>query len=53
MELKNKKWTEEEFLQVRAEVLKSWPTGNSPLLDLDVVIENLKKFQKKRISQSF
>ncbi|MFA7435792.1 MAG: methylaspartate mutase subunit E [Bacilli bacterium] len=48
MELKNKKWTEEEFLQVRAEVLKSWPTGNSPLLDLDVVIENLKKVPKEK-----
>lgn len=42
MELRNKKWTEEEFLNERSQVLKTWPTGSSPLLDLDVVIENLK-----------
>ncbi|WP_129598336.1 methylaspartate mutase subunit E [Anaerophilus nitritogenes] len=27
MELKNKKWTEEEFLKMRKEVLTQWPTG--------------------------
>ncbi len=43
MELRNKKWTEEEFLNVRKEVLASWPTGNSELLNLDVAVENLKK----------
>lgn len=43
MELRNKKWTEEEFLAVRKEVLASWPTGNSELLNLDVAVENLKK----------
>ncbi|HBP25463.1 MAG TPA: methylaspartate mutase subunit E, partial [Acholeplasmatales bacterium] len=43
MELKNKKWTEEEFLRVRKEVLASWPTGSSKLLDLDTAVENLKK----------
>ncbi|MFA6627332.1 MAG: methylaspartate mutase subunit E [Bacilli bacterium] len=42
MELKNKKWTLEEFFTVRKEVLASWPTGNSHLLDLDVAIQNLK-----------
>ncbi len=43
MELRNKKWTEEEFLNVRKEVLASWPTGSSELLNLDVAVENLKK----------
>ena len=43
MELKNKKWTEEQFLEVRKEVLATWPTGKSKLLDLDVAVENLKK----------
>ena len=43
MELKNKKWTEEEFLRVRKEVLASWPTGASELLNLDVAIKNLKQ----------
>ncbi len=42
MELRNKKWTLDEFFTVRKEVLASWPTGNSHLLDLDVVIKNLK-----------
>ena len=28
MELKNKKWTEEEFLAVRNKVLATWNTGN-------------------------
>ena len=32
MKLKFKKWTEEEFFQVREEVLKGWPTGK----DVDV-----------------
>ncbi|NLD26620.1 MAG: methylaspartate mutase subunit E, partial [Acholeplasmataceae bacterium] len=35
MEIKNKKWSEEDFLRERVEVLNSWPTGASPLLDLD------------------
>lgn len=43
MELKNKKWTEEQFFEVRKEVLASWPTGSSELLNLDVAVENLKK----------
>lgn len=43
MELKNKKWTEEYFLKQREAVLKTWPTGQSELLNLDVAIANLKK----------
>lgn len=40
MELKNKKWTEEEFLAVRKEVLATWPTGAE--IDLDKAVEFLK-----------
>lgn len=43
MDLKNKKWTEEKFLETRKEVLASWPTGSSPLLDLDVAVAHLKQ----------
>ena len=43
MKLRNKKWTEEEFLQVRKEVLASWKTGSDPLLNLDKAVERLKK----------
>ena len=43
MQVLNKKWSLEKFLEVRKEVLASWPTGNDPLLDLDVAVENLKK----------
>lgn len=43
MKVVNKKWTMEQFLEVRKEVLNSWPTGNDPLLNLEVTVENLKK----------
>lgn len=42
MQLKNKKWTLEEFMTVRKEVLKSWPTGSDPLLDLEDSVKRLK-----------
>lgn len=48
MELKNIKWTEEEFFEVRKEVLSTWKTGNDPLLDLDKAIEYLKKIPESR-----
>ena len=48
MELRNKKWTEEEFFRVRKEVLASWPTGQSKLLDLDVAIENIKSLPDEK-----
>ncbi|HHU56048.1 MAG TPA: methylaspartate mutase subunit E [Acholeplasmataceae bacterium] len=48
MKLKNKKWTEEEFLKVRKEVLKSWPTGQSNLLDFESAIARLKKVPKEK-----
>jgi len=41
MELKNKKWTEEEFFKVRQEVLNHWPTGKD--VDLEKAAEYLKK----------
>lgn len=41
MELKNKKWTEEEFFKVRKEVINQWPTGKD--VDLDEAVEYLKK----------
>jgi len=47
MKVRNKKWTEEEFLKVREEVLKSWKTGSSPLLDFEVSIPYLKSLPKE------
>lgn len=41
MELRNKKWTEEEFFGVREEVLNQWPTGKE--VDLQEAIDYLKK----------
>ncbi|MGE0003631.1 MAG: methylaspartate mutase subunit E, partial [Candidatus Izemoplasmatales bacterium] len=38
MELKNKKIPLEQFLEERAHVLSSWPTGNHPDLDLEKAI---------------
>jgi len=48
MQVVNKKWTLEKFLEVRKEVLASWPTGSDPLLDLDTAVENLKKIPKHK-----
>ena len=42
MELKNKKWTEQEFLDERKKVLATWKTGSDKLLDLDTAVEYLK-----------
>ena len=42
MELRNKKWTNEEFFEVRKEVLNQWPTGKE--VDLEEAIEYIKKF---------
>jgi methylaspartate mutase epsilon subunit len=41
VELKNKKWTEEEFFNVRKEVLNQWPTGK------DVNLKEAVEYQKK------
>lgn len=40
MDVKFKKWTEEEFFKEREEVLASWPTGKE--VDLDEAVEFLK-----------
>ncbi len=42
MELRNKKLTEEEFLQIRKQVLTSWKTGNEKELDLDKAVDYLR-----------
>lgn len=42
MELKNKKWSEAEFLAERTKVLATWPTGSDPELDLDKAVAFLK-----------
>lgn len=41
MELKNKKWTDEEFFKVREEVLSQWSTGKE--VDLKEAVDYLKK----------
>lgn len=43
MELRNKKWTEEEFFEVRKQVLTTWKTGSDPELDLDKAVAYLKQ----------
>lgn len=48
MQLRNKKWTEEEFLSVRKEVLSSWKTGNDLNLDLDKAVANLKELPRHK-----
>lgn len=54
MKLRNKKWTEEEFFEIRKEVLAQWPTGKD--VDLDEAVEYLKQipdsknFAKKLIA---
>jgi methylaspartate mutase epsilon subunit len=41
VELKNKKWTEEEFFTVRKEVLNQWSTGKD--INLEEAVDHLKK----------
>lgn len=48
MELKNKKWTEEEFFEVRKKVLATWKTGNDPELNLEDAIEYIKKLPEHK-----
>lgn len=54
MELKNKKWTQDEFFKVREEVLAQWPTGKE--VNLEEAIEynkripDHKNFAKKLIA---
>jgi methylaspartate mutase epsilon subunit len=48
MELKNKKWTEEQFFAVREKVLATWKTGNDPELNLEDAIEYIKKLPEHK-----
>ncbi|WP_027625117.1 methylaspartate mutase subunit E [Clostridium lundense] len=41
MELRNKRWTDEEFFKQREEVLSQWPTGKE--VDLQEAVDYLKK----------
>ncbi|MBE6069430.1 MAG: methylaspartate mutase subunit E [Clostridium lundense] len=41
MELRNKRWTEEQFFNEREEVLNQWPTGKE--VDLQEAVDYLKK----------
>jgi methylaspartate mutase epsilon subunit len=42
MNVINKKWSMEQFLNVRKEILQTWKTGQDPLLDLDVALKTLR-----------
>ena len=46
MELKNKRWTDEEFFKVREEVLSQWPTGKE--VDLQEAVDYLKKVPEEK-----
>lgn len=46
MELKNKKWTDEQFFNEREEVLKQWPTGKE--VDLQEAVDYLKKLPEEK-----
>ena len=41
--VKNKKMSLNEFLEIRENILKHWPTGDHPALDLDEAVKRLKK----------
>ncbi len=46
--LKNKKWTEEEFLAERQKVLSAWITGSDPDLDFEKSIPYLKAIPEEK-----
>lgn len=46
MKLRNKKWTEEEFLNERSKVLSQWPTGER--VDLDVAVKYLSELPENK-----
>lgn len=48
MKLANKRLTEQEFLEQRLEVLKTWPTGNDPELNLDIAVEYLRNVPEEK-----
>ena len=54
MELKNKKWTQDEFFKVREEVLAQWPTGKEvnleEAIEYNKSIPDHKNFAKKLVA---
>jgi len=48
MKLVNKKLTEQEFLEQRQEVLKTWPTGSDEELNLDIALAYLKLIPEEK-----
>ncbi|MBU3091187.1 methylaspartate mutase subunit E [Clostridium sp. CF011] len=46
MELRNKKWTDEEFFEVRKEVVSQWPTGKE--VDLKEAVEYNKRIPEHK-----
>ncbi len=46
MELNNQRWSDEEFLAIRKEVLSLWPTGSE--IDLDEAAEYLRRIPLER-----
>ena len=48
MKLKNKKLTENEFLKIRKEVLKSWVTGNDSQLNLEAAVKYLQSIPDEK-----
>lgn len=48
MKLANKRLTEQEFLEQRLEVLKTWPTGNDSELNLDIAVEYLRNVPEEK-----
>ncbi len=46
MNLKNEKWSEERFFEMRKEVLCQWPTGEQ--VDLDEAVQYLKKLPEEK-----
>jgi len=54
VELKNKKWTEEEFFKTREEVLAQWPTGKEvnleEAIEYNKSIPDHKNFAKKLVA---
>jgi len=47
MQLSNKRWSDEEFFDMRKEVLSWWPTGKE--IDLDEAVEYRKKLPKHKV----
>ncbi|MFC2059251.1 methylaspartate mutase subunit E [Chloroflexota bacterium] len=47
MELRNRKWSDEEFLEERQKVLAKWPTGKE--IDLDEAIEYRKRLPNGKV----